>query len=169
MKMRLNAAALISSTVLLTGLLASGPAFSAELLTHHVPMAVLEHEAALVGHADPDMHMPLSVALPMRNQDELDKTLAAIYDPHSPQYKHYLTLAEFTQRFGPTQADYSKAVNFFQSAGLEVKALSANRYIVDIDGPVYRRSSLRDRARLPHQAQSLSPPHREQKLHRSRS
>ena len=132
MKMHLNTAALILST----GLLASGPAFSAELLTHHVPMAVLEHEAALVGHADPEMHMPLSVALPMRNQDELYKTLAAIYDPHSPQYKHYLTLAEFTQRFGPTQTDYSKTVNFFQSSGLEVKALSANRYIVDIDGPV---------------------------------
>src|SRR5579862_4497567 len=62
------------------GLLAIGffqPA-SAALLTHQVPLAVLEHKAQVTGHADPALHLQLAIALPMRNLDALDRTLAAI-------------------------------------------------------------------------------------------
>ena len=124
------ASAILASTAL------AAPLGAAPLLTTHVPMIVREHSVAAVGLPDPASHMQLSIALPMRNQGALDDTLAAIYDPASPQYRHYLSLEEFTKRFGPTQRDYRQAVQFFEANGLHVMATSANRYIIDVDGPV---------------------------------
>jgi subtilase family serine protease len=106
------------------------------LLSTHVPSVVLEHLVPIVGEPDPASHLRLEIALPMRNQDALDALLDAIYDPASPQYRRYLSVADFTQRFGPTAYDYTTAAAFLQSSGLNVTARSANRYIVEIDGSV---------------------------------
>jgi xanthomonalisin len=72
----------------------------------------------------------------MRNQAQLDSLLQRIYDPKSPLYRHYLSVAEFTDRFGPTASDYSTAVKFFADSGLQVTGVSANRYLIDVVGRV---------------------------------
>ena len=112
------------------------PALAEALLSTHVPFAVAEHLAPVVGEPDPGTRLKLDVALPMRNQDALDTLLASIYDPSDPQYHHYLSVAAFTKKFGPTQADYAKAAAFFGASGLHVTALSANRYMIEVEGTV---------------------------------
>ena len=67
----------------------------------------------------------------MRNRAQLEQLVRDVYDPSSPDYHHYLSVAQFTQRFGPTQADYSKAVQFFSKHGLAITGLSANRYLIE--------------------------------------
>ena len=70
-------------------------------MTSHVPSVVASHHAAFVAAADPNRVLHLAIALPMRNQAALDALLRQIYDPSSANYKHYLSVVEFTNRFGP--------------------------------------------------------------------
>ncbi len=115
--------------------LAYADSASAALLTV-VPPAVAYHLTPLVGSPDPSLQLHLAIALPMRNQAQLDSLLKQIYDPKSPQYRRYLSVSEFTAQFGPTASDYSTAVKFFSNAGLRVTGVSANRYLIDVVGRV---------------------------------
>jgi xanthomonalisin len=111
-------------------------ACAAPALIPVVPPAVAYHLTPLVGAPDPSLELHLAIALPMRNQAQLDSLMKQIYDPGSPQYRHYLTVAQFTAQFGPTASDYSTAVSFFSTAGLRVTGVSANRYLIDVVGRV---------------------------------
>jgi subtilase family serine protease len=101
-----------------------------------IPGIVARGAAAYAGAPAPDAILHLVVSLPQRNIAELDAFLADITNPDSANFRHYLTVAEFTRRFGPTQADYYAAVQFFAAQGLTVAARSANRTIIDVDGRV---------------------------------
>ena len=49
----------------------------------------------------------LAIGLPVRNQAALTEFLRELSDPTNPNYRHYLTPAQFTEQFGPTEADYA--------------------------------------------------------------
>jgi subtilase family serine protease len=97
---------------------------------------VATQTAARVGSPPADQVMHLVVSLPLRNSKELDVLLSAIYDPASPQYRRFLSVAEFTDRFGPAEADYDKAVAFFEQRGFVVGPRAANRYLMALDAKV---------------------------------
>jgi subtilase family serine protease len=101
-----------------------------------IPAAVANGRASLIGPAPADQVMHLAIAMPQRNVAALDDLLRDIYNPRSPNFRHYLTVAAFTERFGPTQSDYDAAVQFFASQGLAIEARTANRNIIDIAGKV---------------------------------
>ncbi len=104
------------------------------LLTTHVPDAVSSGLAPLVGHVSPDQHLSLAISLPLRNEAALDDLLQQIHDPQSPSYHHYLSVQEFTSRFGPTQADHAAVLQFAQAHGLSVVETASNRMVVDVKG-----------------------------------
>jgi kumamolisin len=125
----------LSACVLTAALAAAAsPASATALLVKHVPAAVAAHKAALAGALDPAAHMKLQVVLPMRNRAELGEFVHAVSDPTSPLYRHYLSVAEFTKRFGPTQHDYDAAMKFFSDHSLSVTHTYANRYMFQIEG-----------------------------------
>jgi subtilase family serine protease len=97
---------------------------------------VAAQTAARVGSPPADQVMHLVVSLPLRNSNQLDALLGGIYDPASPQYRRFLSVAEFTDRFGPSQADYDKAIAFFEQRGFAVGPRAANRYLMALDGKV---------------------------------
>ena len=105
-------------------------------LSAHVPAIVSGHAAQRLGAADPTQRLRLAIALPMHDQAGLDALLRDLYDPASPNYKHYLSVAEFADRFGSSEADYAAATQFFAAQGLNVTATSANRYIIDVEASV---------------------------------
>ena len=84
----------------------------------HVPMAVATGLAPRVGVLPGNQKLQLSLNLPVRNQDQLDDFLAQLQDPSSPNFHKYLSVAEYTDRFGPTQADYDEVVSWAQANGL---------------------------------------------------
>jgi len=111
---------------------ATSPASATLLLSSHVPAAVAT--AARVGPANSATRLHLSVSLPLRDEAGLDAFLSDIYNPASPNYRHYLSVADFTARFGPTAADYKQAADFFRARGLTVTADAANHFLLKIDG-----------------------------------
>ena len=76
----------------------------------------------------------LGIGLPLRNQEELTRLLAEIYDPASTNYQHYLTPEQFAARFGPTEQDYQSLINFAKTNGLTVTATYPNRALLDVSG-----------------------------------
>jgi subtilase family serine protease len=112
------------------------PAQAAPLLTAELPQPVANHAATRVGSAPADTQLTLAIALPMHNQAGLSALLRDIYNPASPNFRHYLSVAEFTTRFGPTAQDYQSAVQFFAASGLHIVATSANRAMIDAKGSV---------------------------------
>jgi subtilase family serine protease len=80
--------------------------------------------------------MRLTIALPLRNESELDQLIRQIYDPNSPSYHQFLSVEEFTERFGPSQEDYDAVIRFAQANGLTVTGTAPNRMIVDVTGTV---------------------------------
>jgi len=124
----------LSAFVLTAAVAAASSASATALLVKHVPPAVAQHKAALAGSLDAATHLKLQVVLPMRHKGELGELAHAVSDPTSPLYRHYLSVAEFTKRFGPTQHDYDVAMKFFSDNGLAVTHTAANRYLFQVEG-----------------------------------
>jgi len=90
----------------------------------------------MVGHLPSSRILQLDVVLPLRDQAGLDAFLADLYSSTIPNYRHFLTPAEFTERFGPTQHDYEEVVRYVQSHGLAVVGGSRDGMEVQVKGPV---------------------------------
>ena len=88
------------------------------LLTHHVRQATMNGQAQYVGSLPATQSMRLVLALPIRNQAGLDNFLKEVYDPSSASYRQFLTVEQFTARFGPSQQDYDEVVRFAQNTRL---------------------------------------------------
>jgi subtilase family serine protease len=77
----------------------------------------------------------LAIGLPLRDPAGLDTFLAQVYDPASPVLHEFLTPAELTKRFGPTEQDYEAVKTFARTNGLVITATHANRLVLDVVGP----------------------------------
>jgi len=104
--------------------------------TRHVRPVTITGEARMVGHLPSSRILQLDVVLPLRDQAGLDAFLADLYSSTIPNYRHFLTPAEFTERFGPTQHDYEEVVRYVQSHGLAVVGGSRDGMEVQVKGPV---------------------------------
>src|ERR1035441_10655494 len=105
-------------------------------LQSHVRAEVLNRRGGQVGSLAYDRRLNLSIVLPLRNQAGLTGLLSRLYDPSSPDYRHFLSVAQFTEQFGPTVADYQAVVSFAESHGFTVTAAPENRLIVPVSGTV---------------------------------
>jgi hypothetical protein len=78
----------------------------------------------------------LAIGLPLSDQAALTRLLQEIYDPASPNYRQYLTPEQFTERFGPTDADYQAVIAFAKAHGLTVTGTHPHRMLLDVAGSV---------------------------------
>src|SRR5271156_5932888 len=106
------------------------------MLTRHVREATLNGQALSVGRLPATQSMHLNVVLALRNQSELDNFLRQLSDPTSGMYRRFLTVPEFTEKFGPTQQDYDAVVRFAKANGFTVVGGSRDGMDVQIVGPV---------------------------------
>ncbi len=127
---------LLAILALVLGLNAVSPAQTQPLLTRHVRAATSTGQAKPVGHLPPDQIMTLDVVLKLRDQAGLDSFVKELYDPSGPSYRHFLTVSQFTERFGPSQADYDEVVHFAQVNGFEVVGGTRDGMDVQIKGSV---------------------------------
>src|SRR5580698_7448603 len=105
-------------------------------LTHHVREAILNGQAQYVGSLPATQPMRLVLTLPVRNQAGLDSFLQEVYSPASASYRQFLTVEQFTARFGPSQEDYDELIRFAETHGFTVVGTSRNRLNLDVTGSV---------------------------------
>src|SRR5271163_3340689 len=103
-------------------------------LHHHVRPAVASGKAVPVGLLPASQRLNLAIMLPLRNQGEMMNLLRELYDPASPNYRQFLSVGQFTERFAPTVEEYKEVVDFAEANGFTVTDTPANRLIVDISG-----------------------------------
>ena len=106
------------------------------LMTRHVRQETLNGRAPMIGRLPASQSMRLTLVLPHRNEAGLQAFLKELYDPSSPAYRKFLTVEEFTARFGPSQEDYDAVKRFAEANGLTVVGTSRNRMNLDVSGPV---------------------------------
>jgi len=126
----------LSALLLFTVVFAAAVTNAQTLMTHHLREAARNGQARLVGRLPATQVLQLDVVLPIRDQAGLDAFLADLYNPDSRNYRNFLTPAQFTARFGPTQDDYDAAVNYLKDYGLTVVGGSRDGMDIQVKGPV---------------------------------
>jgi subtilase family serine protease len=106
------------------------------LLTRHVREVTLSGEAQSVGPLPAAQSMRVDVVLAVRDQAGLDSFLQELYDPSSPFYRHFLTVEQFTETFGPTQEEYDAVIRFATTNGFTVTGGSRDAMDVQVKGSV---------------------------------
>jgi len=89
-----------------------------------------------IGRLAATNQLHLAIGLPSRNQSGLDEFLKDLQDPASPTYHQYLTPEQFTEHFGPTEADYQAVVDFALANHLNVVQRYHNRVVLSVAGAV---------------------------------
>jgi kumamolisin len=112
------------------------PAQAQSVLTHHVRQEVTSNPAAFLRLLPETQTLRLDVVLPVRDQAGLDKFLQEVYDPSSPTYRQFLTVPEFTARFGPSQQNYDAVVQYATSNGFKIVGGTRDSMDVQIEGSV---------------------------------
>jgi hypothetical protein len=123
----------LASACAFTSLLLSPSALAQQrLMTRHTRNEVTSRKVPFVRALPATQRLKLAIMLPLRNQGELGNLLREINDPQSSQYHHYLSVQQFTDRFGPTQADLDGVVHFAAANGMMVTRTTSNRMVVDV-------------------------------------
>ena len=125
--------ALCSAAILMV---MESPAQAQSALTHHVRQDVISGRAQYLSPLPATQSLRLHLVLPLRNQAGLDDFLQELYDPRSPSYRRFLTVSEFTERFGPSEEDYDAVTRYVTSNGFQVVGGSRDGMDVQIEGRV---------------------------------
>jgi len=130
----LSVSASTSVVLLLVAVFSSFGAGPRHFVRGNLPAVVARLRAIKDFSATNQLH--LAIALPLRNQAELDALLKNIYDPASASYHRYLTPQQFAENFGPTKSDYQAVIKFAEKNGLKVTGTHPNRVVLDVTGSV---------------------------------
>jgi kumamolisin len=112
------------------------PAQPQSLLTRHVHDVVANEQAPFVGRLPANQSLQLDVVLALRDPAGLDNFLQEIYDPSSLSYRRFLTVEQFTEKFGPSQQDYEAVIRFAEENGFRVVGGSRDALDVQVKGSV---------------------------------
>jgi subtilase family serine protease len=120
----------------LVGLLATSTRAADERQTigGHVPEAVAKLQP--IGRLPGSQRLKLAIGLSPRDEQGLDAFIQELYDPASPSYHHYLSPEQFTQRFGPTEQDYTTLIELAKASGWTVTHQNSDRVVLDVEGSV---------------------------------
>ena len=131
--LRVLSAALISATVFFV---IAGHAQAQSMMTRHARPEVTSGQAKFLNSLPGTQTLRLDLVLPLRDQAGLENFLREVYDPTSSIYRHFLTVPEFTERFGPTPEDYDAVVGFAKASGFKVLGGSRDGLDVQVEGSV---------------------------------
>ena len=102
----------------------------------HVPTAVATGLAPRMGMLPAEKRLQLSLNLPVRNAGSARRPARSIAGPEQSELPQDLSVDEYTECFGPTQADYDEVVSWAKSNGFNVTETAPNRRLVNVEGAV---------------------------------
>jgi len=103
-----------------------------QVLSGHVPKITKKLSAQ--GRLNANARLEVTIGLPLRNREQLTNLLADIYNPASPNFRHFLKPEQFAASFAPSAADYQSVIDFAKTHGLTVKRTHPNRTLVVVEG-----------------------------------
>jgi subtilase family serine protease len=135
-RLRRSFAFLLAIPAVVLGAIGVCGAQSQSLMTRHVRQATRTGEAQSLYRLPTTESLTFDVVLALRHQPELANFLQELYDPSSPSYRHFVTVQEFTARFGPSQEDYDALIRFAEANGFTVLGGSRDAMDMQLKGSV---------------------------------
>ena len=131
-----TAVAAVGAVTLSAGVTApalAGAALGAKVV---LPQAVptIPADAAHLGSAPPDQVLNLDVALAGRDPAGLAQAVAAVSTPGSPEYRQYLTPAQYAAAFGPSAAEVAQVSSTLRAEGLTVGTPDPGSILLPVSG-----------------------------------
>ena len=99
------------------------------------PAQARAHPDGSIAAASP---VSFDLELALRNASGAQAFVRAVSSPGSAQYRHYLTDAQWTSRFGPTLASVAKAESWLRQEGFTVGSVAKDRLFVSAQGSALR-------------------------------
>ena len=93
-------------------------------------------QSRVIGDANAQQRLSLSIGLRVPNQDALTKYVQDISRPGSVNYHRYLTAAQYEAVFSPSKATYSALQQYLQAAGFTVTHTYSHRLLMSFSGTV---------------------------------
>jgi hypothetical protein len=100
------------------------------------PQAITSGSAKLVAPFNPQQMLRLSIVLQPPHRAEEQEFVRELQDPASPNYRQFLSAAEWNARFAPSVADEQAVVTWAQSQGLTITQRYPNRLVVALEAPI---------------------------------
>ncbi len=108
---------------------APGPRVALPQAVPHIPA-----DATQLGAAPSGQVLKLDVALAGQDPTALAQAVAAVSTPGSPDYRHYVTPAQFTASYGPSPAEVDQVTSVLRSDGLDVGDLQPDSNLLPVTG-----------------------------------
>ena len=122
------------AALLLASLAVPALAASGQFVAHNTPPYV--SAAKILGSEDPAKTIEVSIWLNVHNRAQLDTLAGELYDANSPQYRKFLSRAQFAARFAPTAEEAKSVQQFFESHNLKVVKVAPDNFFVRARGTV---------------------------------
>ena len=82
----------------------------------------------------PQEHILMMLRRSESQQQALEQFISRQYDPHSPDFHHWLTPQQFGAEFGPASEDIGKVTQWLTQQGFTVNSVPAGGLFVDFSG-----------------------------------
>ena len=90
--------------------------------------------ARVVGMTPASTPLRLTIALQPQDPSALASYATAVSTPDSSLFRHYLSVAQFADRFGATDAHIAAVESALRTAGLNVGTVTANKLTIPVTG-----------------------------------
>lgn len=112
------------------------PASAADgkLIVHNTPTYVTA--AKNLGAEDPAKVIEVSIWLQLHNRSQFDALTQSLYEPTSPNYRHWLNANDIAARFAPTADEANAVRQFFSEHNLTVVKTGPSNFYVRARGTV---------------------------------
>ena len=106
------------------------------LVTHaaatHIPAIVSQYSDR--GKVSDDQVIPVTVALSLNNEQDLDQRLAEMYTPGHQNFHKFFAPGEFKARYAPTDEQVAQAQSFLLSHGVQSASVDGSGYLIHASG-----------------------------------
>ena len=111
------------------GIQNSGSTFSTLVMTGHPSI-----DSTQIAPLEASKPLHVEISLNLRNVDQLQVFLASVNQPGSAHYHHFLTPAQFTAQYAPTDAQVQAVVAHLQAFGFRNIKVAPNHLLISADG-----------------------------------
>jgi subtilase family serine protease len=107
-----------------------GSSTATQLVATRVTPLPAISRATDVGPASGDRALRIAVSMPFARPDEAQAFVDDVSNPHSPNYRHFITPDEVGARFGIPQANVDQIADYLRQSGMTVTLMSPTRLSV---------------------------------------